>query len=262
MASLYDSPEIYDERFSSRAYEAYQEHYKQLFDGLSIREILDCSIGSGCLTLELCGLGYQVYGSDLSAPMLAAAAKRAKQLGFSVPLVQQDFRTLSAAFSQQFDCVMSSGNALAHVDAGDLCRTLEEMDKLIRPGGYLGFDSRNWELALKERRRFQYGNPFFREDGVRVNYFQVWDYLPDGWITINILNLYERDGKIFDEKIYEETLYPFPLSLVTEKLQSLGYGPPKIAPFPIQRGGRAEEAPWYCLLAQKPAVPADRACIC
>lgn len=252
MADLYNDPEIYDERFSSRAYETYEEHYRRVFDGLPIWEILDCSIGSGCLTLELCGLGYQVSGSDLSAPMLAAAAKRAERLGFSVPLVQKDFRSLSEAFSQQFDCVMSSGNALAHVDADGIRQTLKEMDRLIRPGGYLYFDSRNWELALKERRRFQYGNPFFREDGVRVNYFQVWDYLPDGRITINILNLYERDSKIFDEKAYEETLNPFPLSLITEELQALGYETPKIMPFPIQHGGKAEEASWYCLLAHKP----------
>lgn len=255
MSDLYNEPEIYDERFSHRAYEFYLEHYRRLFNGLDIREILDCSIGSGCLTLELCQLGYEVWGSDLSAPMLAAARERAKGLGVEVPLIQQDFRSLSSAFSRQFDCVMSTGNALAHVDAGDLCRTLREMDRLIRPGGYLYFDSRNWELALEKRRRFQYGNPFFKEDGTRVNYFQVWDYLPDGRIIINILNLYEWDDKIFEEKIYDETLFPFPLSLVTDQLKNLGYETPQIRPFPLQLGGQMEEAGWYCLLAHKPLQP-------
>ena len=244
MATLYDVPEIYEERFSEWAEQAYREHYQRTLEGLPIREILDCSIGSGCLTFCLCGLGYQVWGSDLSRPMLDRAAEKAREKGLDVPLVQCDFRELTKAFDQQFDCVMSTGNALAHVGGADLERTLEQMDALVKPGGYLYFDSRDWEAELKGKCRFQpFGRPFLREDGVRINYVQMWDYHDDGSITINILHAYEREGEIFRQEVYEEHLYPFTVGDVKQVLERLGYQKITLPPFPGHN--------WYCLLAQK-----------
>lgn len=244
MADLYDAPEIYDERFSDRAERAYRNHYQRTLEGLPVREILDCSIGTGCLTFCLCGLGYKVWGSDLSGPMLARAAEKARAKGLEVPLTQCDFRELTKAYSRQFDCVMSTGNALAHVNGPDLERTLAQMDALVRPGGYLYFDSRDWEEELKEKHRFQpFGRPFFREDGTRINYVQVWDYHDDGSVTINILHAYERDGEILKQEIYEEHLYPFTVGKVRETLEKLGYRDISRRPFP--------GTGWYCLLAKK-----------
>lgn len=56
MADLYDFPEIYDERFSDAVNEVYKEHYQKLFAQKDIHSVLDCSIGTGCLTFCLdCG---------------------------------------------------------------------------------------------------------------------------------------------------------------------------------------------------------------
>ena len=54
MASLYDFPDIYDERFSEKANTVYREHYQKMFSGCEITDILDCSFGTGDLTFELC----------------------------------------------------------------------------------------------------------------------------------------------------------------------------------------------------------------
>ena len=140
---LYDYPDIYDERFTEGANRAYREHYQKMFKDCSITDILDCSIGTGCLTFCLCELGYQVYGSDLSASMLGKAKEKAAEKGFCVPLSQCDFRKLSSNFDKQFSLVMSSGNAFAHVCNSDVVKTIEEMDRLVAPGGYLYFDARN-----------------------------------------------------------------------------------------------------------------------
>ncbi len=60
MADLYDFPEIYDERFTDGANQAYKQHYEKMLVGKSLRSILDCSFGTGNLTFPLLELGYEV----------------------------------------------------------------------------------------------------------------------------------------------------------------------------------------------------------
>ena len=248
---LYDFPEVYDERFTEGANRVYREHYQKIFAGCDVAEILDCSFGTGCLSFCLCELGYRVWGSDLSASMLEKAREKAVQKGLDVQLVQCDFRELSRHFDRKFDCVMSTGNAFAHVNNADVLKTLGEMDRLVKPGGYLYFDSRNWEKELRERKRFQFARPFIKEDGTRINYVQAWDYNADGTVTINILNAYERDGQIFRQDVYEEHLNPFALSPLLDALKELGYGEIRLKSLPYFEDVAFEEMNWYCLRAKK-----------
>lgn len=147
---------------------------------------------------------------------------------------------------------MSTGSSFAHVPADGVRKTLKEMDQLVKPGGYLYFDSRNWEKELRNKKRFQYGRPFIRPDGTRINYVQVWDYHSDHRITINILNAYERDGQIIHQAVYEEQLNPFPVQLVLSVLEDLHYEAVTIKPLPYRADTAFEEMDWYCLLARKP----------
>lgn len=251
MADLYDYPEIYDERFTDAANNFYKAHYKKIFDGKNISTVLDCSFGTGCLTFCLSELGYRVTGSDLSEKMLQRARDKAAQKGFNVDLIRCDFRELSSRFKQTFDCVMSTGNALAHVTADEIRKTLREMDRLVKPGGYIYFDSRNWDKELKNKKRFQWGQPFTRQDGTRINYVQNWEYHSDGAVTIHVLQSYEKDGKIYDSAEFEEKLNPFSISLARSALNEIGYKNLTIKPFPWICDKPFEEIEWYCLLAQK-----------
>ena len=249
---LYNYPDIYDERFTEGANQAYREHYRKMFDGCDITDILDCSFGTGCLSFCLCELGYALYGSDLSESMLGKAREKAKQKGVSVPLVCCDFRELTKHFDNQFSCVMSSGNALAHVSNEDVVKTLREMDALVKPGGYLYFDSRNWDKETKNRKRFQFYRPFIKEDGTRINYVQMWDHHSDGSITINLLHAYERDGEIIRQDVFEEHLMPFSVRVAVSALEEMGYEEIVIRPHPWFADADFEDVAWYCLLAKKP----------
>ena len=251
MADLYDYPEIYDERFTDAANSAFRQHYEKLFHECEITEILDCSFGTGNLTFELCELGYTVWGSDLSQSMLSQAEKKAKEKGFDVPLTCCDFRELSDHYNKQFDCVMSTGNALAHVNNSDVKKTLCEMDKLVKPGGYLYLDTRNWDKEMLEHRHMTFANPYLREDGSRINYVQTWEYPSDGSIRINILYGYEKDNVIYKQEIYEEHLNPFSIELIKETLQELGYTDFIVKPLPYFDDKEFMEIGWYCFRAKK-----------
>ena len=125
------------------------------------------------------------------------------------------------------------------------------MDSLVRPGGYLCFDSRNWEKIQREKQRFYLYNPFFR-DGTRVNFVQVWDHNPDGSITFNLLYTFEQDNRIVQKEIFEEHYHPFALNIVERKLAELGYDTPCVRPFPCSIPETDfDKMDWYRVIAQK-----------
>ncbi len=184
--------------------------------------------------------------------MLEKAAKKAREKGFDVPLAQCDFRELSGHFDRKFDCVMSTGSALGHVTNADVLKTIHEMDKCIVPGGWLYFDSRNWDAAPKNANRFIIPQPFYKEDGTRIGCVQVWDYNADGTITINIVHSYEKGRRIFDTNNFQEHLHPFSLETVKTELHNMGYSQPEIRPCPWFEDKPFDEIGWYCLMARKP----------
>ena len=256
MSKLYDRAEIYDLIDSEERTETIRKDWKQFLGDRPIRTFLDVSIGTGSMTLPLQELGITVCGSDLSEPMLSGC--RAKAVAKQKPLELRcsDFRDLSCWNGQLFDCVASTGNALGYVSNDDVVRTLRQMDGLVKPGGYLCFDSRNWEKIQRERQRFYLYNPFFR-DGTRINLVQVWDHLPDGSITFNLLYTFERDCRIVQKEIFEEHYHPFKLEMVLHALSEMNYGHIEIRPVPCEiPETEFDRIDWYRLIAQKPSCGA------
>lgn len=252
MKELYDNPAIYDERWTDRSDEGCRRHYETVFGGAQITDILDVSFGTGNLTFCLHDLGYEIHGSDLNAAMLARAAEKARDKGIDLTLTQCDFREASRHFHRDFSLVMSSGSALCHVDNEGVKQTLAEMDKLVRPGGYIYIDSRNWDRALRERERFQaFARPLVLENGETNYYAQFWDFNPDGTITLNLLFAYGRDGRIVRKEVWPETIHPFSIELVQSTLRALGYSQFAVRSNPAFQEAKFEDMDWYCLLARK-----------
>jgi ubiquinone/menaquinone biosynthesis C-methylase UbiE len=250
MEKLYDRAEIYDLIESEQRNESIRRDWAAFLGDRSIHTLLDVSIGTGGMTLPLQELGIEVFGSDLSEAMLARCREKAAKKGRPVECCQADFRDLACWTGRQFDCVASTGNALGYVENTDVLLALERMDALVKPGGYLCFDSRNWEKIQREKQRFYLYNPFFREED-RINLVQVWDHNDDGSITFNLLYTFERDNRIFQKEIFEEHYHPFPKSLVENKLLSLGYTDLILRPVPsFAPETDFVKMDWYRLMAR------------
>ncbi len=251
MGSIYDHSEIYDLMEDENRYNAYKKHWEHLFEGRTIKTMLDISIGSGSVTLPVLDLGMSLCGSDLSENMLKSCEKKISDKGFSAELKIADFRDLSCWGGRKFDVVASTGNALAYVSNDDVRHVLEEMDKHVEKGGYIYIDTRNWDKILKERNRFYLYDPFF-VNGDRVNFLQVWDYNPDGSMTFNLLYTFEKDLKIYKKEKFEEHYNPLPKSLILDKLSALGYTDIHLFGFPSYAPKRPfEDTEWYTILAKK-----------
>lgn len=250
MPNLYDRADIYDLIETEERFQVYKRHWEYILQHAGFHSLLDVSIGSGSVTLPLAELGVALSGSDLSGAMLKNCAKKAENCGFSVELKQSDFRDLSCWRGKSFDCVASTGNSLAYVSNGEVRDVLAQMDGLVRPGGYLYFDTRNWDDILETHQRFYLYNPFFH-GGTRVNLMQVWDYPADGSVIFNLLYTFEQDNKIFQKEVFEERYHPIPRKLLLNRLAELGYRDVKQFCFPSFVERDPERAEWYCVLAGK-----------
>ena len=251
MSELYDRADIYDLIESDQRTESIRRDWESFLDGREIRTLLDVSIGTGGMTLPLQELGIEISGSDLSEAMLARCEQKASAKGKPVELKRSDFRDLSCWEGRVFDCVASTGNALGYVENNDVLLTLEKMDHLVKPGGYLCFDSRNWEKIQKEKQRFYLYNPFFR-DGNRINLVQVWDHHADGSITFNLLYTFERENRIFQKETFEEHYHPFGINPVLDRMKEMGYGGIVIRPVPdFAEEKEFAQIDWYRIIGQK-----------
>lgn len=250
MEVLYEDAELYDVIYDNRRNDIVTGFWEKLnLKQYGIKNIHDCSIGTGQLTIPLAILGYQVSGSDISLDMLDKCKANSELYNVDIPLKQCDFMELSSSVNGTFDCVMSTGNSLAHVDNQGVLRTLSEMDRLVKKGGYIYFDLRNWDLILKNHQRFYFYNPFYR-DGRRVNLLQVWDYNLDGTITFNLIYSFEENNRIVDHRISNVYYYPISKKTITDGLTKLGYHIVWEKPFP-DRDADVEDCDWYQILAKK-----------
>ena len=252
MSTLYDRSEIYDLIESEERTEIIRRDWEQFLGDREIHSLLDVSIGTGGMTLPLQELDIEVYGSDLSEAMLSRCRMKASAKNRTIELKCDDFRKLSCWENRLFDCVTSTGNSLAYVSNADVLTTLEKMDAHVRPGGYLCFDSRNWEKIQREKQRFYLYDPFFH-NGTRVNLVQVWDHNQDGSVTFNLLYTFEQNEKIIQKEIFKEHYHPFSLKMVEDKLYALGYSRLSLRPVPGNIPETDfEEIDWYRVIAQKP----------
>lgn len=251
MGTLYDRADIYDLFDSESKHRITRDHWRTILQGKSIHTLLDISIGSGNLTLPLAPLGLSLYGSDLSQAMLDKCRQKADKENIAIDLRCCDFRKLTENFTEQFDCVASSGNSLAYVSNEEVCTVLDQMDTLVKNGGYLYFDLRNWDKIQEYKERFYLYNPVF--DGeTRINLMQVWDHLEDSSINFNLLYTFEQNHRIVQKEHFIEHYYPVSRQLLIDKLASLGYKNIETLQFPVQFGPfLPEDTDWYCVIAQK-----------
>ncbi len=252
MGELYDRADMYDLVESEERFQAIRRHWEKVLDGRNVHALLDVSIGTGGLTLPLADMGIQIFGSDLSQTMLDKCRVNAERRGLTVDLRISDFRALRERFDRQFDCVVSTGNSLPHVNNEDVMTALREMDALVRPGGYLYFDTRNWDRILRERNRFFAYAPIFDGD-TRINLTQLWDYNDDGSMTFNLLYAFERERKIVQTEVFEEHYYPIRRQLLLDQIEAMGYRNVEVMCHPAYyENVDLDRVAWYCVIAQKP----------
>ncbi len=248
---FYDFPEVYDLFYSDAFETECLTFYKALFSKKKFQDIFDCAAGTGKMLLPMARLGYTCTGSDINQNMIRKAKANFAKENLIAQFVITDYKELSRNIKRDFDCVMCTGNSLAHSKNEELANVVKQMDSLLRPGGTLYLDSRNWDNILRRKRRFYLFNPVIRDKG-RVNYVQVWDYNKNGSITFNYLVFEEIESKIVSKRQFYEIYYPFTFESLKTILESLNYQNIKVCKLGDVGITDMEKIDWYTVTAEKP----------
>jgi len=172
--------------------------------------VLDAACGTGQHLIALAKRGFSCAGADISAKMIDVALKNAEIEKLDIPLKQAGFGQLSTAFeNQKFDGLMCLGNSLPHIlDEEGMIHTLADFKAVLRPGGKLIIQNRNFDSILKTHTRWM--EPETYHEGVHTWVFvRFYDFDPDGKITFHIFVLNNQNKGSYQQRIISTRLWPF-----------------------------------------------------
>ena len=187
--------------------------------------VMDTACGTGHHAIALAGLGYDVSGSDLFPEMVSLADANARAAGTKVTFRTAGFGGISQAFLQPgaFDAVFCLGNSLPHVTSdAHLKQTLLDFKALLRPGGLLLLQMRNFDLVLGEKKRWM--EPQTVKEGTSEWLFlRFYDFEADGKIQFNILSLHRKANAPWHVQLTSTHLLPVFSDALSKELTSLGF---------------------------------------
>ena len=114
-------------------------------------DILDLCCGFGRHSVRLAQRGHRVTGVDLSAYNLALAAESAAELGVAVDWREADMRDTGLPGASH-DAVINIFSAFGYFDDEGNQRVLDEVARVLRPGGRFLIDLINRDSLM---RRFE-----------------------------------------------------------------------------------------------------------
>ena len=173
--------------------------------------VLDAACGTGQHALALAGLGYAAAGADLSAGMIQRARENAQARDQNVPFAVAGFGALAAEFGEaSFDALLCLGNSLPHVlDEAGLAMALGDFAQVLRPGGVLILQQRNFDAVLAQGTSGRWMGPEAARDGETEWLFvRFYDFRPDHLIDFNILRLKREGDGAWQQALTQTRLRP------------------------------------------------------
>ncbi|KAF3701439.1 Glycine N-methyltransferase [Channa argus] len=142
-----------------------------------VRRVLDVACGTGVDSIMLVEEGFKMVSVDASDKMLKFALKarwdRRKEPAFDEWVIEEaNWLTLPEDIQKiedGFDAVICLGNSFAHLpdfkgDQSDQKLALHNIASMVRPGGILIIDHRNYDYILETGRAPQGKNIYYKSD--------------------------------------------------------------------------------------------------
>ena len=114
-----------------------------------VRSVLDVATGTGFHSIRLINAGFEVASADGSDRMLERAIANGRRRGEQLRTVHADWRWLSQHVQGEFDALICLGNSFTHLfEEADRRQALAEYFSLLKPGGILILDQRNYDALM------------------------------------------------------------------------------------------------------------------
>jgi len=187
--------------------------------------ILDAACGTGRHTIALADQGFDCAGADFSKNMIEKARENARIANHQIDFKIAGFGELTERFGENiFDGIVCLGNSLPHVlDESGLASALTDFRTVMRVGGKLILQNRNFDKVLAERSRWMPPQTYNEGESTWV-FARFYDFDTDGRLTFNIQILYSQNGGDFTQTVISTRLWPMEKSLLVSFLKKAGFG--------------------------------------
>jgi glycine/sarcosine N-methyltransferase len=211
-------------------------------EAIGARRVLDVACGTGRHALALAQKGYEVLGTDLSAPMIERARENAGvQAGdLAVTFFVAGFGELArSGQTLGVDALLCLGSSLPHVlTEVHLRATLADWHAALRPGGLLLVQNRNMDAVLARRDRWMPVQQHV-EGGREWLFVRFYDFDEDG-LTFNVVTLSRGEGQSWAQRVDATRLVPWQRTQLVAALAEAGFE--EIACYGDMAGGSYDEA--------------------
>ncbi|MBR6206918.1 MAG: class I SAM-dependent methyltransferase [Oscillospiraceae bacterium] len=191
----------YDELTDDVSYGSFADFYEQLFSlyGLRPESVIDLACGTGSMTLELAGRGYDMIAVDRSPEMLSQAAEKLGGFSPAPLLVCQPLEELDLYGTS--DAAVCTLDGMNYITRDSLAAVFRRIRLFLNPGGILVFDCLS-EQALREMD----GQISLDE---KDDVFCVWRSEYDGAerSCSYYMDIFERSGSVWRRDSEEHTEY-------------------------------------------------------
>ena len=210
------------------------------------QKIFDSSLGDGCDSIYLIKEGFDVISNDIDEVFIQKAIDNAKKEGVKLKILELDWRELTREIPEEsFDAVLCLGNSLTCLfGRKNQITALKQFRAILRKGGILIIDERNYQYILDNRKEILKGN--FRYSG---KYLYCGKHVHGHPIEINNnrLKIEYRDERI--DKRARVIVYPFKKDELKQLLGGVGFQ--IIEQYSDYQPGYNPEADFYAYVCQK-----------
>ncbi|HHX66054.1 MAG TPA: class I SAM-dependent methyltransferase [Chloroflexi bacterium] len=195
--------------------------FRSLFSEHGVRRVLDVACGTGQHAIALAREGFEVTATDLSQAMVERARANAAEAGVEVAFSRLGFGELADALDERYNAVICLGNSLPHLLTADEMRyALRDMAAVLRPGGLLVVQNRNFDRVLDTEQRFMPPEAH-AQDGDEWVFMRFYDFEPDG-LRFNVVRLHRPRGEGWQVRLGHTRLYPWRYAELRELLDEAG----------------------------------------
>ncbi len=223
--NIYDTLSVDYDRFVNweRRLAAELPFIEQALEEVGACRVVDVACGTGQHAIALAQRGYQLVGVDVSAAMIAQAQQNAQAAGVQVSFTVAGFGELATRQFSPFDALLCLGSSLPHIASpAELLPTLRDMAAVLRPGGLLIVQNRNFDLVLTHADRWMPPQAH-REGENEWLFLRFYDFNPDGSLTFNMLTLRRQNGQDWQQHAASTRLWPLRQDQVVSALQAAGF---------------------------------------
>ncbi len=199
----------------------FKESQEQAGENFSI---FDAACGTGQHAIALTKAGFKSTGADISEEMVEIARENAEQEGLNMTFRQAGFGQFAQTFGEnRFDGLICLGNSLPHLlDEISVANALADFTHVLKPGGKLILQNRNFDQVLVERARWMPPQTYREGDETWV-FARFYDFDVDGRLTFNIQILHSKGESAFDQKVISTRLWPMKKALLEALLLAAGF---------------------------------------